>query len=197
MRADASSDRLRQITERNVRAVTLRPGVGRGTAVTTARVREGTCCEVRERDWTLVTDMSEKAGGEGRGPNPGTLGRAALASCMAVGYMTWAARREVPIAALEVDVEADYDVRGELGVDGVSPAYERIRCVVYVESEAPESVVLSVLREAETRSTYWRLFGGRHDGSGRLCREAWITRPAATAGTPSASAPTRPSEPGG
>lgn len=177
--------------------MTLRPGVGRGTAVTTARVRRGTCCEVRQGDWTLVTDVSEKAGGEGRGPDPGTLGRAALASCMAVGYMTWAARREVPIAALEVDVEADYDVRGELGVDGVSPAYERIRCVVYVESEAPESEVLSVLREAEIHSTYWHLFGGSHDGSGRLCREAWIARPFAGAPSPRGTRAPRPSASGG
>jgi uncharacterized OsmC-like protein len=52
------------------------------------------------------------------------LGRGALGSCLALGYAMWAIRLDVPIESLEVDVEADYDTRGELGVaDDIPPGY--------------------------------------------------------------------------
>ena len=173
-----TSARIRTALERNARAVTLRPAVGQGTAVTRARLVDGLRCEVEEGPWRLDVDMSPKSGGEGSGPNPGVLGRGALAACLAIGYRGWAARRGVPIRGLSVDVEADYDARGELGVgEGVSPAYSEVRVVVYVESEAPEPEILAVLAEAEAHSSYWHIFGGAPGDPRRLVREAWICRP--------------------
>jgi hypothetical protein len=72
---------LKDILDRNARALELRPSIGQGTARTTARLAEGLRCEVREGPWTLTVDMGEKSGGSGSGPNPGVLGRASLASC--------------------------------------------------------------------------------------------------------------------
>ncbi len=66
--------------------------------------------------------MSQTAGGTSVGPSPGVLGRGALGSCLAIGCAMWAARLGVPIDALEVEVEADYDSRGELGVSDVGPS---------------------------------------------------------------------------
>lgn len=152
-------ERIRTAFERSVRALSLRPGRGRGTAVTRVRLGEGLTCEVEDGPWRLVVSMPEKVGGAGAGPNPGVVGRAALGSCLAVGYRMWAARRGVPLRSLTVEVEADYDVRGELGVDrDVSPAYSEIRLVVSVESEASESRIEEVLAEAEAHSPYWRMF---------------------------------------
>jgi uncharacterized OsmC-like protein len=54
--------------------------------------------------------MVQKSGGSGSGPNPGVLGRASLASCLAISYAMLAARREIALKAVEVDVEADYDM---------------------------------------------------------------------------------------
>lgn len=95
--------------------------------MTTVRLRDGLSCEIEEGRWTLVTGMSEKTGGNDDGPNPGVLGRATLGSCLAVGYAMWAAWRDVPITALEVEVQADYDVRGMYGLDDLPPGYtERV-----------------------------------------------------------------------
>ena len=38
------------------------------------------------------------------------LGRGALGSCLAMGYMMWAAKLGVPIAGLEVEVQGEMDV---------------------------------------------------------------------------------------
>lgn len=151
-------EKIRRAYERNAKAVRLRPGVGQGTAVTRVRVRDGLTCEVEEGAWRLVGDMPEKWGGDDRGPNPGVFGRAALGTCLAMGYLRFAAARGVPIASLEVEVQADYDARGELAVADVTPAYSEVRYVVTVESDAPEEAVLEVLDEADEHSPYLCVF---------------------------------------
>jgi uncharacterized OsmC-like protein len=153
------NEAIRDALERNVRAVSLRPSVGQGTARTTARLRSGLECEVTEGRHTLTVAMTSKYGGTDAGPNPGVLGRGALASCLAVGYGMWAARMGVPLTSLEVEVEADYDVRGELGVDPeVRPGYLEMRYTVRVESPAPEGEVLRMLDQADRASSYVDIF---------------------------------------
>jgi uncharacterized OsmC-like protein len=86
---------IKTILDRNAKALELRPIIGQGTAVTKVRLTEGLACEIEEGAWNLKADMSEKSGGANTGPNPGVLGRAALGSCLAIGYAMWAARRGV------------------------------------------------------------------------------------------------------
>lgn len=159
MTTTSRTDTIKTKLERNVRAVTLRPGVGQGTATTTARLGDDLACEVLDGSFTLQAGMSEKYGGDGSAPNPGVLGRSALASCLAIGYAMWAARREIPIDELTVTVEADYDVRGELGVDdSVSPAYTAVRAAVSVRSPAPAADVEAMLEHADRHSSWLRIF---------------------------------------
>lgn len=146
---------IREAFERQAKALRLRPGIGKGTASTSARVVDGMTCQVEDGEWKLTVDMPEKHGGGNRGPNPGVLGRAALASCTAIGYVRWGAKLGVPIDSLEVEVEADYDVRGEMGVDDdIPPGYTEIRYVVRVTSPATEEEVLAVLDAADEHSSY-------------------------------------------
>ena len=72
--------------------------------------------------------------------------------------MMWAARRGVAFTNLEVEVQADYDLRGQFGDDAVSPAYHEVRYVITVESDAPEADVIQVLDEADAHSPYHAVF---------------------------------------
>ena len=151
-----SQEVIKTAIERNVRAVSLRPSVGQGTAITKVTWREGLTCDVEEGPWRLVAGMTEKYGGSNAGPNPGVYGRAAVGSCLAIGYMMWAARLEIPVRSLEVEVQADYDVRGELAVeDNVRPGYTRMRYIVTIDSDAPEADVMRLLDTADRYSS-WR-----------------------------------------
>jgi uncharacterized OsmC-like protein len=151
-----SQEVIKTAIERNVRAVSLRPSVGQGTAITKVTWREGLTCDVEEGPWKLVAGMTEKYGGSNAGPNPGVYGRAAVGSCLAIGYMMWAARLEIPVRSLEVEVQADYDVRGELAVeDNVRPGYTRMRYIVTIDSDAPEADVMRLLDTADRYSS-WR-----------------------------------------
>ena len=150
---------IKTVLDRNARALELRPSAGQGKAVTKVRLTGGLACQIEEGDWKLRADMTEKSGGANTGPNPGVLGRASLGSCLAIGYAMWAARRGIQIRSLEVEVQADYDTRGEYGLGGVRPGYRQVRCIVNVESDAPEEDVRRVMDEANAASAYlhvWR-----------------------------------------
>jgi uncharacterized OsmC-like protein len=104
--------------------------------------------------------MPLKVGGEETAPTPGTLGRGALASCLVVGISMWAARLGIAIDKLEVEVQADFDARGELGVgDNIPPGYLEVRYVVCIDSPASEDAVVKLLETAERHSPYVDVFG--------------------------------------
>ena len=146
---------IKSALDRNVAAITAQPSAGQGTAVTRVHWRHGLTCAVDDGPWKLVVGMTGKHGGDDAGPNPGVFGRTALGSCLAIGYAMWAARMNVPIRSLEVEVHADYDARGELGIDdSVRPGYTEMRVVVSIGSDAPESDVLAMMEMAERHSSY-------------------------------------------
>lgn len=168
-----TQEKIRIAFERNEKALSLRPAIGQGTAVTRVRVRQGLACEIEEGPWKLTVDASPKTGGDNMGPNPGILGRAALGSCLAMSYVRWAAVLGVPLSGLEVDIEADYDARGEYGVDGAPAGYREVRYVVKIQSDATEEEIQRVLDTGEAHTPYLDVF--RHPQQVR--RTVQISKP--------------------
>jgi uncharacterized OsmC-like protein len=164
--------RVKNAFERNGRALELRPSVGQITATTKARIVEGVHCDVSEGRWTTTIDASEKSGGSGAGPDPGFVVRSALAACLAMGYVMWAAHLDVPIWNVEVDVHADFDVRGQHGVEGIPAGYTEIRYEVRLSSNAPEADVQHVADAADRASMVGDVFARAH----RLVRTLNVTR---------------------
>jgi len=150
--------RIRAAFERNVNALSLRPAVGQKTYITKVRVCNGLTCEIEDGPWTLTADLTATCGGNEAGPTPGTLGRAALGSCLAISYMMWAARLGIPLAQVAVEVQADADARGLYGVDNVPAGYTEVRYVVSLTSPAPKDDILRVLDTAEAHSPYMDVF---------------------------------------
>jgi hypothetical protein len=67
----------------------------------------------------------------------------------------WAVRMDIVLDELSVEVEADYDVRGELGVSpDVPPGYTAMRYAIRVASMAPESTVRAMVEKAVKTSSY-------------------------------------------
>jgi len=150
---------IRDITERNARMLALKPDKGHLTGVTTARLIGGLRCEVSEDEWRFAADMPRRAGGDETAPTPSTFGRGALASCLVMGIATWAARMDIPIDALAVEVHADFDVRGQLGVSGAVAGYEEVRYEIAIESPAPREQIAGLLDVAIRHSPYVDVFG--------------------------------------
>jgi uncharacterized OsmC-like protein len=152
------STALRRAFERNAEIVRTRPAVAQKTYVTRVHIRDGLTCDIEEGPWTLTADLSTTAGGNAAGPTPGTLARAALGSCLVMSYVMWAARLNVPLHQVAVEVQADTDLRGMYGVDDIPAGYSAVRYVVSVRSPASQEAILRVLDTAEAHSPYVDVF---------------------------------------
>jgi uncharacterized OsmC-like protein len=159
--------------ERNGRAMELRPAVGMKTATTKIRVVEGVHCEAEEGRWKVIADMSEKSGGTAVGPDPSMLVRSALGTCLAMGYVIYAAHQGVPISDVEVELQADFDGRGQHDVPGIPAGYSEVRYLVRIESTAPEADIQRVVEAADRSSVVGDVF--RRPNT--LKRTLTITRP--------------------
>jgi uncharacterized OsmC-like protein len=156
----ADQGTIRRIVERNIELLALKPGRGHLTRTTRARLVDGLRCEIEEGPWKFAADLPAKVGGDDTAPTPGALGRGALAGCLTIGIAIWAARLGVPIDAVEVEVQADFDARGELGMAHARPGYSEVRYVVKIDSPASREDLDHLLALSERHSPYLDVFGG-------------------------------------
>lgn len=171
--ADAKD--LKTAVERNIKALKLRPSIGRGTATTVCRIRDGTTCDIEDGPWKLLADEMPSDGGNGLGPDPGVLGRASLGACIAMGYVMWAAVRDVPLDSVEVIVEADYDGNALFGLDDATPpGWSAMRYKAIISSPASEEAVREMVEYADRHSSLL----GSFERAVPVTRELHITAPA-------------------
>ena len=143
-------------------AVTRHPSLGIGTERSISTITGGLRCTSEEGAFRFETDLPDTMGGDGSGPSPGVLGRAALGSCLAMGYQMRAARLGVDLASVTVEIEADFDVAGMLSMESTArPGYSEVRYHVRVESSAPEADILRVLDEGDVLSPYRDVFSAQ------------------------------------
>lgn len=143
---------LKKAFERAQKALDKRPSIGKSTATTNIKVRNGTTCEIIASGKKLICDVGEEMGGNDAGPGPGILERGALGSCLAIGYATWAAHMKIPIENIEVKVESDFDARGQFGIADKPPGFKELRYTVSIESPATKAKVLELIEKADTHS---------------------------------------------
>lgn len=143
---------------RSQKALTLKPSLGLGTGISTTRITNGLTCETTEGDYIFKTDMPKQVGGNATASSPGALGRAALGSCLAIGYMMWASKLDVAIDSLEVEVQADYDDGALFGTSDNFPGYLEVRYTVRVKSPASQQDIEHVLNMGDQHSPYLDVF---------------------------------------
>ena len=78
--------------------------------------------------------------------------RAAVVACLAMGYQQWAARLDVAIDEIEIDVLCETDVRGQLGIADVPVGWQRMIVDVCIASRAPDADVQRVVETADRLS---------------------------------------------
>ena len=143
---------------RSQKALSLKPSLGKGTGISTTRIVNGLSCEIREGNWVFKADMPEQVGGYGTASSPGALGRAALGSCLAIGYMMWASKLDVVIDSLEVEIKADYDDGGLFNTSDSPPGYLEIKYLIRIKSPATKTEIENVLNLGDKHSPYLDVF---------------------------------------
>jgi len=153
-----SQQKIKEAVVRSAKALSLKPSLGFGTGISKTKITNGLSCEITEGNYKLIADMPESVGGNALGPAPGIYGRAALGSCLAIGYMMKASAMNIKIDSLEVEVQADYDDGALLGTSSVPPGYLEVRYTVTIESDAAEEEILQMLDMADKQSPYLDVF---------------------------------------
>jgi uncharacterized OsmC-like protein len=144
---------LKKALDSFVRTLETSPNPGVVARTATVRVRNGTSCSVDVDGHELIVDTPPAWGGQDLGPLPGSLLRAALGSCLAIGYVFWAARLGIPLDEVQVDVASDSDPRGLFGVgDGVPPGAQAFRYTTTIRSSAPADRIRDLVEIADRHS---------------------------------------------
>ena len=153
-------EKIKTAVERCQKAFTLKPAMGKSTAVSKVSMVNGLTFEVNEANWKFSVDMPEGIGGNNSGPTPGVYGRAALGSCLAIGYMMKAAELNISIKNLEVEIQADFDDGALLGTadKNIPPGYLEVRYTITIESDAPEEKIIQMLDDGDKHSPYLDVF---------------------------------------
>jgi uncharacterized OsmC-like protein len=150
-----SNQNVREALERAQRLFRERPSAAAKRVPAKALWQNGLACEISGPEGQrVVTDMAKPLGGCDTGPSPGWLLRASLASCTATAIAMRAAVRGVELRELEVVVYADTDVRGAVGIDGISLALSGMRMAVRIGSDgAAEEQLREIVEWAASHST--------------------------------------------
>jgi uncharacterized OsmC-like protein len=144
---------IKALYELKARALAARPGYGRSAAQAFVRLGDGLSCEVEQSNGRLRVDLPTDDGGTASALHPGELMRASLGACLALGYRIWAARLEVALDRVEVEVTCEYDARGQLGLDDtVAVGWQQLSVDVVAVSDAPEPEVRRVIETADRYS---------------------------------------------
>lgn len=150
---EPAENRIRRALSRLELAIERKPGFGRSTKISTTTVTEGLRCISREGDHLVVTDLGPVLGGNNLGPTPSALLRAALGSCLTMGYRLRAARRGIPLAGIRVEIETESMIEGLLDPDSeFPPGFTGIRYRVDIDSPASEQAVEQLIAEADRLS---------------------------------------------
>jgi uncharacterized OsmC-like protein len=156
-------NRIREAIDRITSVVERRPQTGKDTNQSSTTLVSGLACISEEGDWRLETDMPETMGGQGSAPTPGVYGRAALGSCLAMGYKLRAETLGIEVTSIKIDIDADSDMAGMLFLESASPpGYTEVRYHVEIESPAPEAAVRRVVDEGDALSPYLDVFSRAH-----------------------------------
>lgn len=170
MNTERSND-IKQALERVEGIVRAKPAAGRATKSGRATLKGGLLCEYTEDGKTVQADMPPPFGGEGKVLSPGGYARAALATCLAIGYAMRAASVGITLHRVEVDLETEADIACLFALPGTP--YGDFRYSVRIESDAPEAAVKALIEEADARSPVLHAFREAK----RVVRSIQVARP--------------------
>lgn len=114
----------------------------------TATLRNGLLCEYDQEGRRVAMDMPVAIGGGDQNPSPGFFGRAAICGCIAIGIRMAAARADLGLGEIRVDIEQVWDNRGLLGIAGVGAGPRETRVAIGIECDIPSDQIEALVAKA-------------------------------------------------
>lgn len=133
-------------------AVEADPSAGQGSFRTTTTWEDGARARTVARSFAIETDEPAPLGGTDQAVDPMELLLASVGTCLTIGWVTNAVRRDVEFRDLRIDVAGDYDLRGYLGIDETRPGFGSISYSVHVDTDADDTTLEDIPKAAEAGS---------------------------------------------
>ena len=100
---------------------------------------------------TIVTDEPVAHGGTGQGMSPLQAVLGALCGCESVTFNRTAADMGFQYEGIEFEANFTLDIRGRMGVRGVTPFFKTVRVQATVTTSESEERLAELVEEVETR----------------------------------------------
>jgi uncharacterized OsmC-like protein len=143
-------DQLKDLYVQRARVLSRRPELALGSGVTRVVVADDLACDVEQ---VGRVDLPIAEGGGASAVSPAALMRASIGACLATGYCIWAARLDVPLGSVSVDVACCEDTRGRLELASeIAVGWQQMWVHVTIESAAPEADVRRIVAAADRLS---------------------------------------------
>jgi uncharacterized OsmC-like protein len=113
-------------------------GALRGTYRVDVALLDNVTTEARARGFRLIVDEPPSFGGADSGPNPEEVLLAGVGTCQAITAALYAALLGIPITRYHVRIIGDADFTGFYGLADSPKGFDRVRCEVTLEADAPE-----------------------------------------------------------
>ncbi len=156
-------DTIKAAMERNHDAVALRPSIAQGQEEMTIITNSDGVCIARDGENSLQVDLDKAYGGDSTMPGPGFLARAALGSCLSLGYLCWASSLDVPINDIKVTILSEYDGTAAVGLESdATCGYTKVHVVVDIDSPASQEDIERVIKISDERSFMHAIFTETH-----------------------------------
>lgn len=124
-----------------------------------ATATDGPTSSIRVNKHAFDQDEPAGFGGDDAAPGPVDYALAGLASCQIVVYKFWAAKENVRIDSLKVDVEADFDFRTMFGfVGGGRPGVSDVRVAVKITGPETEDTYAALQKQVDEHCPVFDLF---------------------------------------
>jgi uncharacterized OsmC-like protein len=107
---------------------------------------------------TFSIDEPVELGGEDTAPNPVEYVLAGLNGCNGVMIPLVAQELDFTFSGIDFETTGIIDTRGLMGVEGVSPHFQKIRFQVNIQTEESEERVEQLKNEVERRCPVFNLF---------------------------------------
>ena len=121
----------------------------------------------------VVTDEPVAHGGTGEGPSPLQTVLGALLGCESVTFSRTAKEMDFSYDGIEFDASYSIDIRGRMGVRGVTQHFQSVRVDAVVTTDETEDRLRAVVEETEARCPVFNLI----NDAGVPIEMRWVAKP--------------------
>lgn len=139
----------------------------------TGKWEGGVKTSVHVREFSpIIMDEPEALGGTDSGPNPMEYVVAALSGCTSVMISLIAQEKNFTFQGAEFENTGILDLRGLMGVDGVSPHFQKVRFTVTLDTIESDERIEELKHDVEKRCPVYNLL----KDAGVQCQTKWVRK---------------------